>query len=240
WYDPLAVNCADKYEVRKVIKNKIGSRYLNELYAVYNSVDEIDLQKLPESFVLKATHSSGQNFVCINKNLINWNKKFRELIMWLNTNYFWSNREWVYKYIKPRINCERFLSEDDNNLASALTDYKIYCFNGKPKYCQVIKDRNSGGTIDFFDTEWKHMEFSGLQKLPNAEKKIKQPEKFSEMLELCEDLAYGFPFVRVDFYYVKQNIYFGELTFFPKSGFGSFTPLDWNRKMGELIKLPFE
>src|SRR5699024_227827 len=84
WYDPFAVKCADKYEVRKIIKNKIGSKYLNELYAVYDSINEIDISQLPDMFVLKATHSSGSNFVCKNKYKVNWNKKIKELKKWID------------------------------------------------------------------------------------------------------------------------------------------------------------
>lgn len=236
WYDPFAIKCADKYEVRSIIDQKIGSKYLNEIYGVYKSVDEIDIDSLPNSFVMKATHSSGHNFVCEDKNSVNWQEQFKELDRWLNINYFWSTREWVYKDIKPLIICEKYLSEDKN--ITSLTDYKIYCFNGQPVYCQVIKDRGSGGTIDFFDKEWNHMEFSGLNKKPHSEEKITKPKKYEEMLKLAEKLSQNFPFVRVDFYYVKGNIYFGELTFFPKSGFGSFEPPEWNKKMGDLLELP--
>src|SRR5699024_3533309 len=235
WYDWFATKCADKYDVRDIIKENIGSQYLNELYAVYESVDEIEVEKLPESFVLQATHSYEQNFVCKNKNHINWDKQLKECKKWLKTNYFWKNREWVYKDIKPRIICEKFLNEDN---ASSLTDYKFYCFNGVPMYCQVINDRYDGGTIDFFDTEWNHMEFTGLQNMPHANKKIKKPEKYNQMLEISRELSQRFPFVRVDFFYVNKKIYFGELTFFPRSGFGEFRPLEWDQSIGELLELP--
>lgn len=236
WYDSYAIKCADKYEVRSIISQKVGSKYLNELYAVYNSVDEIDISKLPKSFVLKATHSSGYNFVCENKNLVDWQMKFKELKKWLNHNYFWETREWVYKDIKPRIICEKYLSESEE--VTSLTDYKIYCFNGEPMYCQVIRDRGSGGTIDFFDKEWNHMEFTGLQRLPHSSEKIEKPKKYKEMLEISKTLSKDFPFVRVDFYYVNEEIFFGELTFFPRSGFGTFDPPEWNARIGNLLQLP--
>src|SRR5699024_8576569 len=238
WYDPFAVKCADKYEVRKIIKNKIGSKYLNELYAVYDSINEIDISQLPDMFVLKATHSSGRNFVCKNKYKVNWNKKIKEVEKWMKENYFWKYREWVYKDIKPRIICEKLL--EDDNQKDGLTDYKFYCFHGEPKYCQVIKDRSAGGTIDFFDTDWNHMEFTGLQNLPNSPTPIPRPEKLEEMLDISKKLSEPFPFVRVDLYYVNKKIYFGELTFFPRSGIGSFYPPKWNKKMGDLLELPTE
>lgn len=237
WFNPSAKHCADKYEVRNIISQKIGDNILNEIYFVYDSVNEIDLSKLPNSFVMKATHSSGYNFVCKDKSKVDWDSQLKELNRWLKIDYFWHTREWVYKDIKPRIICERFLFEDESS--SSLTDYKIYCFNGKPMYCQVIKDRGlSGGTIDFFNTEWERMEFSGLKKMPHSEKVIKKPDKYKEMIEISKILSEKFPFVRVDFYYVNRKIYFGELTFFPQSGFGEFYPTEWNKIMGDLLKLP--
>src|SRR5699024_891155 len=220
----------------KYISQLIGSEYPNELYYVYESVEDINVKDLPESFVLKATHSSGQNFVCDNKYEVNWTKKLKEVQIWLETNYFWQTREWVYKDIKPRIICERYLSEGDNS--TSLTDYKFYCFNGEPMYCQVIKERESGGTIDFFDSEWNHMKFTGLQKMPHSTEIIPKPDKLQEMLDISKKLSKTFPFVRVDFYYVNGKVYFGELTFFPRSGFGAFDPPEWNIKMGDLLNLP--
>lgn len=237
WYDPLAEKCADKFEVRKVVEEKVGSHILNEIYGVYDSIEQIDIHKLPQAFVLKATHSSGQNFVCRDKSRIDWAKQSKVLNRWLKTNYYWGSREWVYKDLKPRIICEKLLIE--SNDYESLTDYKIYCFNGIPKYCQVIKDREQGdGTIDFFDVNWNNMGFSGLRKAPNSIENINRPEKFEEMIEISKILSREFPFVRVDFYYVNNKIYFGELTFFPNSGLGEFTPSEWDERLGELIELP--
>src|SRR5699024_2707971 len=104
-------------------------------------------------------------------------------------------------------------------------------------YCQVIKDREAEGTIDFFDMNWNHMEFTGLQKLPHSKEKIEKPLKLNEMYNIAEKLSKRFPFVRVDFYYVNNKVYFGEITFFPRSGFGDFQPEERNERIGALIKL---
>lgn len=236
WYDPFAIKCADKYEVRNIVRKKAGQQYLNHIHDIFDSVEDIDIDKLPNSFVLKATHSSGHNFICHNKQEVNWKEQLKELKRWLKINYYWNTREWVYKDIKPRIICEQFLSEDKKS--TSLTDYKFYCFNGSPLYCQVIKERSAGGTIDFFDMDWNHMEFTGLQKMPHSTDSIPKPRKLKEMIEIAKQLSGRFPFVRVDLYYVKEKVYFGELTFFPRSGFAEFDPSHWNEKMGQLIKLP--
>ena len=236
WYDPLATTASDKYGVRKMVADQIGNQYLNDLLGVYESVDEIELDKLPTSFVLKGTHGSGFNLICKDKDKIDWDLEFKKMKRWLKTNYYFEKREWVYKDIKPRIICEKFLSDNKKNMA--LDDYKFYCFNGMPHYCQVIRGRGQRETIDFFDMQWRHMPFVGMRKLPNSNEEIKKPLKYGEMIQLAKKLSARFPFVRVDFYYVENHIYFGELTFFPTSGMGEFHPKEWNQKIGELLVLP--
>src|SRR5690554_6609275 len=199
WYDPVATKCADKYEVREIIKEKIGEEYLNELIGVYESVDEIDIDKLPDKFVLKGTHGSGFNIICKDKSKMNWDEEFKKMRRWLRTNYYLQNCEWVYKDIKPRIICEKYLSEEGNQ--SSLIDYKFYCFNGEPTYCQVIRGRGEKETIDFYDTEWNHMPFNGPRELPMSDEKFEKPKKYEKMIKLAKELAGDFPFVRVDFYY---------------------------------------
>lgn len=122
-----------------------------------------------------------------------------------------------------------------------LTDYKFYCFQGTPMYCQVIKNRSRKETIDFFDMEWKHMEFTGLalpgEPFHNASVTIPAPVSFYSMKEKIAILAEGIPFVRIDFYEVNGKPYFGEITFYPLSGFGVFSPDKWNYIMSNLIKI---
>ncbi len=235
WRDPLATKCADKYEVRYFVKERIGEDYLNDLYEVYESVEEINISKLPKAFVLKGTHGSGFNIICKDKNKLDWDKEYKKMKRWLKKNYYWEKREWVYKDIKPRIICEKYMSEGEQTVA--LTDYKFFCFNGEAKYCQVIRGRGENETIDFYNEDWEHMDFTGLRPLPNSNSKYLKPEKYEQMINLASTLSKGFPFVRVDFYYVNNVIIFGELTFFPQSGMGSFYPLEWNKKVGDMLEI---
>lgn len=236
WYEPLATKCADKYSVREYVTDKIGDRYLNEIIDIYDSTKDIPFESLPNQFVLKGTHGSGFNIICRNKEDLNEIEAKQEMDRWLKKNYFWQNREWVYKDIKPRIICEKYLSEGRNQ--NNLIDYKFFCFNGEPIYCQVIRGRGENETIDFYDTEWNHMPFNGLRELPMSNEKFDKPNKYEQMIELAKELAGDFPFVRVDFYYVQDEIIFGELTFFPLSGMGKFTPDEWDYKLGQLLSLP--
>src|SRR5699024_10176066 len=215
----------------------IGTQYLNELYAVYDDVSDIDITKIPKSFVLKGTHGSGYNLICKNKYHHDWKKEKKKMKRWLTQNYYWSKREWVYKDIKPRIVCERYLSEAENS-SCGLTDYKFYCFNGVPHFCQIIRGRGGQDMIDFYNMEWEHMPFVGMRLLTNSNDQIKKPKAYNEMIDLSKMLSKGFSFVRVDCYYVDNRIYFGEMTFFPTSGMGKFNPPEWNRKLGQRLILP--
>lgn len=236
WHDPIATKCADKYEVREIIKEKIGEEYLNELIGVYESVDEIDIDKLPDKFVLKGTHGSGFNIICSDKNNINWDEKFNEMRRWQNKNYYWQNREPVYKNIKPRIICEKFLIQNDGD---ELRDYRFFCFNGEPKFITVdfsITDKKKTRR-NLYDLEWNLMgEEISYPKETNI--KVRKPEKLEEMIELSRKLSSGFPHARVDFYYIENRIIFGEITFFHQSGMGIISPEDFEIKMGNWLEIP--
>lgn len=234
WHDELATSCADKYDVRKIVGQRIGESYLNELIDVYESVEEIDLEKLPDQFVLKGTHGSGFNIICTDKSKLNWLEEKKVMNRWLSTNYYYKNREWVYRDIKPRIICEKYLEE----LASGdLRDYKVFCFNGKPKLIQVDFDRQYNHRRNFYDLNWNFIDVE--IKYPNDPNEfIPRPIKLTEILKLSEKLSKGFPHVRVDFYIVENNIKFGELTFFHESGMGKFSSEEFELKMGSWLKLP--
>jgi|GEM_PF-6426286 len=56
---PIHTLCADKYRVREFVKDRVGENYLIPLLGVYNCADEIDFDKLPNQFALKANHGSA-------------------------------------------------------------------------------------------------------------------------------------------------------------------------------------
>lgn len=233
WFDRQAIQLADKYHVRDYVKNKCGSKYLNEIYDVYDSVNEIDLNKLPNQFVLKVTHGSGYNVICNSKDEINWKEKFKLLNMWMKTNYYAINREWVYKDIKPKIVCERFLNSND---PGGIKDYKFFCFNGVPKYIQVDSERFIDHKRNIYDTEWNLIPVN--YHYPRTDELDEKPTKLEEMIHIARELSEGFPFVRVDLYFTENQIYFGEMTFFPEAGFGKFSPEKFDEIIGNQLELP--
>jgi hypothetical protein len=233
WYDKRANICVDKYDVRSFVKEKVGEKYLNELYSVYDSVDEIDLDQLPNSFVLKGTHGSGFNIICRNKSDINLKRECKKIARWLKRNYYWQNREWVYKELKPRMISEKFLIDEQGNPPM---DYKIFCFHGEPKLIQVDIDRFGGHKQNFYDTEWN---FRDVEIWCDNDKSVElsKPENFDEMLEISRKLSESFPHVRVDLYNIDGEIIFGELTFFHLSGIQKFRNESLEDEMGSWLDL---
>jgi hypothetical protein len=228
----------DKYAVRSYIAETIGEEYLIPLIGVYDKVEEIDWDSLPDKFVLKCTHGSGSNIICPDKNKLNIEEAKKKLKKWMNKNWYWFGREWPYRNVKPRILCEKYLVDESGK---ELIDYKFMCFNGEVKCIFVCSNRNSplGLNIDIYNVDWNLMPF-GRPNSPRTGVKIPKPRNFNKMIEFAEKLAKDIPFIRVDFYEVDGHLYFGELTFYPTSGFGKFTPEYYDDILGSWLKLTIE
>lgn len=233
--NPLYTKLADKYEVRDYIGEKIGRQYLIPLIGVYDTFDDIDFEQLPDKFVLKCTHDSGGVVICNNKNEFNLLEAKMKITKSLRRNYYYLSREWPYKNIRPRIICEKYMVDE---IGTELKDYKFMCFNGKAKCLFVGLNRNSptGLNVDFYDMDWNPMPFK--RHYPKSGTIIPKPKTFDKMVEFAEKLSKNIPFVRVDFYEVNGQLYFGELTFYPGSGYEEFTPEFYDYKLGGWLKLP--
>ncbi len=232
--NPIYTKLVDKYEVRKYIEDVIGEEYLIPMIGFYDSFREIDFNALPNQFVIKPNHTSGNVFICKDKSKINLNKLKKEVNRWLKRRYFWIHREWPYKNVKPKLVCEKYMVDESN---VELKDYKIHCFDGVPKMIQVDFGRFSNHRRNLYDIEWNYIDASILYPQdPNTE--IKKPTNLGKMIEISSILSKSFPYVRVDLYVIESNIYFGELTFHHGAGYEKFTPNDLGNKMGDWIKLP--
>lgn len=233
WRDDLAILCADKYEVREYVKQTIGYEYLNELFGVYDSIDQINIDSLPNQFILKGTHGSGFNIICLDKGMFNQNKEFKKLDLWLRINYFYKGREWVYQTIQPRIIAEKYLCDTHGNPPM---DYKIYCFNGIPRLIQVDIDRFNHHKQNFYDCEWNFRDVH-IWCENDKELMIDKPLNFDKMLEISCVLSKPFPHVRVDLYNLEGKILFGELTFFHLNGYMPFIDSSLEKEMGDWLDL---
>lgn len=228
----------DKYAVREYVSKKIGDEYLIPLLGVWEKFEDINFNELPDKFVLKCTHDSGGVMICKEKKYFDKNKAKLFFDKHLSNNYYYGTREYPYKNIKPKIIAEKYL--EDEIIKQTPEDYKLMCFNGKVKCSFVCTERGSdnGLKVTFFDEYWKKLPFSRMY--PASTQDIPKPINYDKMVELSEILASNIPFVRIDFYEVNNKLYFGEITFYPGSGLEEFTPVEWDYKLGELIKLPYK
>ncbi len=232
---PIMCDMVDKVEAKKYVTSLIGEEYIIPTLGVYNSVDEIDFEALPKQFVLKCTHDSGGLVVCKDKSKLDSKSAKKKLAKSLKSNYYYQNREWPYLNVKPRIIAEQYM-EDESGYE--LKDYKFFCFNGDPKCCQVIAGRSDVMSVDFFDENWNHLPFHEPRVYPFSPVIVSRPQYYEIMWELARKLSANQPFLRVDFYNINGQIYFGELTFFPTSGMGGFDPEEWDYTFGSWIELP--
>lgn len=231
-YTPLVDKCAVKAKVAKII----GEKYIIPTLGVYDSVEEIDFNSLPNQFVLKCTHDSGGIVVCKNKNDLDVENAKKKLSNSLKQSYIIQNREYPYAAVPRKIIAEKYM-EDESGYE--LKDYKIFCFDGEPKFLFVATDRQKVGEevkFDFFDLQWHHIPVKNGHE--NSSSIISKPLNFEEMLDVAAKLSKGMPHVRVDLYNVNGRIYFGELTFFHFSGMTPFVPNEWDHVFGEYLKLP--
>ncbi|WP_368895324.1 ATP-grasp fold amidoligase family protein [Priestia megaterium] len=229
--DPILTSYADKYRVRELIKEKVGEEYLIKQYGVYENPKDINLDVLPEQFVLKPNHGAGKVIICTNKLKMNWKKEFKKMRYWMKENYYYVGGEWQYKHIKPLIICEKLLEEN-------IVDYKIFCFDGKPKFIQVIGNRKDGNYYsNYYDLNWGLIDIDRVDH-GNSKEVIPKPTKLKEMLEISKEISSDFPFVRVDLYEVGGRIYFGETTFTPANGLAKFNPDKYDQIFGSYLKLP--
>lgn len=226
----------DKYAVREYIAEKIGKEYLIDLVGgPWENPEDIDFDSLPDQFVLKCTHDSGSVFICKDKKDFDIAEVKKEISKALKFNMYWYGREWPYKNVKPRIIAEKYMVDESGD---ELKDYKLYCFNGHVEMIQVIWGRNSKPKQNMYSTQWELISLNRKKFASDPNADIKKPVKLEEMITLAKKLSKDIPFLRTDFYSINDKIYFGELTFFPASGFVPFEPEFWDKKLGDMINLP--
>ena len=231
--------CADKYRVREYVKECGCEDILVPLYGVWGQASDIDFASLPNKFVIKTNHGSGDVIIVRDKTAINEDEVRRRMQHFLETPFGRALAEPHYLKIKPCIICEKLLEDEDSEHP---VDYKVWCFDGTPRYILTMSDRVIQ-THDFkanvFDIEWNRLnEF-----IPDDYKNdvyVKRPTHLKEMLEYAGKLAKPFPQVRCDFYEVDGHIYFGELTFTSRSGRMDFFTPEALRIMGDMVTLPKE
>ncbi|MGB2870014.1 MAG: ATP-grasp fold amidoligase family protein [Bacteroidota bacterium] len=224
---------ADKVRVKEYVSNVLDAKYLVPTIAVYDRAEDVDFERLPESFVLKANHGSAWNIICRNKAALNIQETRSKLAGWLNSNYYETGKEYQYKDIPPKILCETYL---ENSPDHPLVDYKVFCFSGEPRYIQVDLDRFTHHTRNFYDLNWNLLPFTTLY--PLGRRVLSRPAALDEMLLVARTLSAGMVFARVDLFLFDGRVYFGEITLHHGGGFEPFVPAKYDRVLGEQMHLP--
>lgn len=225
----------DKVEAKKYVSQLIGEKYIIPTIAVWNKAEDIDFDILPDQFVLKCTHNSGMGLcICNDKNQLDKKKVLNSLNKGLKQNYYLAGREWPYKNIKPRIIAEKYLEDYSGDLV----DYKFFCFDGNVNCVMVCTERATGEPkFYFFDQQWNLLRLNKRGKEAPEGFTLPKPDNMDEMFNIASILSKGLLFVRVDLYDCNGSIYFGELTFYPDSGFDPNLLSETDRYFGDLIKL---
>lgn len=232
----LVKRCADKYLVRDYVKGCGLEHILNDLYTSYNSVDEIDWEKLPEKFVLKWNFGCGGNVVCPDKKKLNILKAKQELKRFGKIHFHLLAAEPQYDVFQKKILCERFIEPEHGGLPE---DYKFYCFNGEAKFvlCCIGRGEKQKPSFYFFNRDWQLLRYNRMGKEAPEGFTIPKPVGMDELFDYAEKLSKPFPFVRADFYLEHGKAYFGELTFTPGGGFDTGRLPESDKLFGDLLML---
>lgn len=240
WYkinyrNPIMHQCVDKYKVREYVKAKGLERILVPLYAHYDSIEQVEWDKLPDQFVVKTQNGGGglNVVVCPDKSKLNI-PEINQKLQCKKKKSNYGGREWAYYGSEPGIVVEELLVNREKPEAG-VNDYKIFCYVGKPEFIIVDVDRYIGHKRNFYDMEWNNLHVTS--DCPASDREIEKPENLEEMLQVASKLSEDFPYVRVDLYSVDGKVYFGELTFYPWSGYVQFSPDEWDFKFGESFEL---
>lgn len=232
WQDPRIVQCADKLAVRDYVKKQGLSHILTKIYAVYSSADEIDVSKLPASFVLKTNHLGGGTYLIIHREGEPFDEiKAKQIISeGLSTTIGWETAEYQYLYIPHRAFAEELISDEKMEI-------QFFCFNGEPKHILVrndLGDARSGFAISY-NMQWErvHDRFEEDMTID-----LPKPQVFDKLVDVARRLAAPFPQVRVDLYLVRDKIYFGEMTFSTSGNILWNYSYETRLKWGKELKLP--
>lgn len=233
-HNPLYTQLADKYEMKTVVKNMLlkGVETIPTLF-VYDKVSDIQWEDLPERFVIKCNHDSGSALFCAAKSSFDKDSAIRKIEGALNRNYYYKEREWAYKNIKPRIIVEPYLVGDDGK---PLVDYKFYIYGGELQYWMYsVGETVHSGTNLKFSPEKENVDYLFKETPKLQESEVTFPKNIDEMIEVAKVLGKPFKHVRIDMYSVNNVIYIGEFTFYSSGGTINIRNRDYAQKLADLI-----
>ncbi len=239
--DPQLPFWADKHRVRELVKHCLSSELLIPVYAVSPHPQDIEFESFQEPFIIKPTHLSGRVIIVRDKARINWRQVRKACSRWLKANLYDEGREWHYKSIPPQIIVEKLIVDANGSVPP---DFKCHCLNGKVLAIQADIDRHIKHRRNFYDSAWLPLPFTwsvcvGDTPLWPHGGHLEKPPRLADMVTASELIAKRFPYVRVDWYAPDESLYFGETTFHHGGGYERIMPLEWDKKLGDTLKLNF-
>ena len=226
---------ADKLKVRDFVSERIGDKYLIDLYGVFDNPNLLDSSNLQNNTIIKCNHDSSGGVIIRNeKPDIKFIKK--EFKKRLKKNHYYQTKEWQYKYIKPVILVEKLLL---NKCGKIPNDFKFHCFHGQPYFIYASIDREGENYRKIYDLSWNEMdvEWRPGNKKQKIGKNIKKPDCLDEMIEISRKLSSRLPYCRIDLYEVDSKVYFGEITLHPHGGMEQIIPETYDFLWGSKLDL---
>lgn len=217
----------DKYLVRDYVRKTIGEEYLVPMLGVWEKAEEIEFEKLPQKYILKATHGSGWNKIVRDNRDADRESIRAYFSRVLKRNYYYKSRERNYKDITPRIVAETLLEPIGE---SGIIDFKVFCFGSEPRFYSISYVDRDGSHYGLFDSERKEIPLCHSEKAVEAER-IPE-ETVACIFALSRKLSQPFSFVRVDFYLCDGGVRFSELTFHSGGGIRPIKPRETEEKLG--------
>lgn len=234
--EPQFTLLVDKLAVKEHISKIIGPSYVCPTIAIWDRVEDINFDILPNQFVLKTTHSGGNTgvVVCHDKDNLDQTVAKAKLKESMNTSIYNKYREWPYKNVRRRIFAEQYLGKD-------IMDYKFYCCDGEVVCILLCSGRQEGKVKYYFlNTNWEICPFNKDSIQIGNLFSVPPPSNLDQLLKTASHLSEGFPFVRIDLYNVDGHIYFGEYTFYPASGIDPQKTIEFDEMLGKKIHLPIK
>lgn len=236
---PIYTQLADKFLAREFIKEKFGEEYLVPLLYTTSDWRDIIPDNIPnEPCIIKTNHSSGDYQIIRDRGTIDWKKIRMKYEKELMKNFYYANREFQYKNIKPMIIIERLLMLSNGKIPN---DYKLHFFNGRCEFIYCSIDREGANYRKVYDINWQPLEFAWASEVKNLKSQqgpdIPRPGSFEKMLNIGYEIAKNMKYVRVDFFDVDGKLYCGEITLHHGAGYDAFYPEKYDLYYGQKLSL---
>lgn len=234
--EPVYTILSDKHAVRDYVAATVGEEYLIPCHGHTTELTTQLYQALPDSFVMKGNHGSGFNLLVRNKHTYSFQQLASIGRHWMAADYYLVSRESHYREIQPRLLFETLLLDEYDRPPM---DFKFYCFRRPDRrdpeiYIEVVQDRFTDFAVDYYDVDWNLVEV--VQEKFTTGRRIPEPKRLDEAIEVAKSLSKGFDFARVDLYLTAGRVYFGEITFTPTGGLKNFKTPAHDRWWGQLMQ----